>query len=67
MGTLRRADGSRTEDQKKTLESRLGTHFPGGQLIDDQDPDVIYIVSVSAYHKRLYREIRELISLRRTR
>ena len=36
-------------------------------MIDDQAPDIIDVVSVSACHRRLDRETREHIPLRRTR
>lgn len=35
IGTLRKVDGTRTNDQKETLEILMKTHFPGSQVIRD--------------------------------
>jgi ribonuclease HI len=34
IGTLRKADGSRTSDQKETLETLMKTHFPESHTVD---------------------------------
>jgi hypothetical protein len=37
LGTLLRADGSRTEDQKETLETLMMTHFPESLIVIETD------------------------------
>jgi hypothetical protein len=37
LGTLLRADGSRTEDQKETLETLMMTHFPESLIVSETD------------------------------
>jgi hypothetical protein len=56
LGTLLRADGSRTEDQKETLETLMMTHFPESLIVSEtdtvQNKEPIIMDSSSAAWKR---------------
>lgn len=66
IGTLMRPDGSRTEDQKETLELLMSTHFPESQVLK-QDSSNMYDIPLSGRHKRLYIEAKTIMTYRKVK
>jgi hypothetical protein len=66
ISTLMRPDGTRTQDQRETLELLMRTHFPESQVLE-QDSKGICDNPISGEQKRLYREAHNIITYRKVK